>query len=165
MAHDDVVTNAGPLIYLSVLQRFDLLRRLFDRVYLSQAVLDEVAVQGAGLPGADETRAAVRNGWLYLTAVKNRLAVDALCDELDLGEAESIVLARELNVRRVLLDDGRARVKAQSMGLSVTGTIGVLLLARRSEIDVDLRHDLDVLIQSNFRLSRELYDRVISAAI
>lgn len=162
MAFGNVVTNTGPLIYLSVLQKFDLLKHLFDRVYIPQAVFEEVAVQGAGLPGADETRAAVEAGWLQCTAVQSRIAVDALVDELDLGEAEAIVLARDLNIRRVLLDDGLARAKAQAMGLGVTGTIGVLLLAKQQGIAVDLRHDLDVLIQSNFRLSRELYERLIS---
>jgi hypothetical protein len=162
MIHGEVVTNTGPLIYLAVLQRFDLLKQLFDRVHISQAVFEEVAVQGAGLPGADETDAAVRSGWLQLAEVQNRIAVDALLDELDLGEAEAIVLARERNIGRVLLDDGLARAKAQSMGLDVTGTIGVLLLAQRSGIDVNLKHDLDVLIRSNFRLSRDLYDRLTS---
>lgn len=162
MAYGEVVTNAGPLIYLSVLQRFELLKRLFDRVDIPEAVFNEVAVQGVGLPGADETRAAVRSGWLHLTQVQNRIAVDALLNELDLGEVEAIVLTRELNLQRVLLDDGLARAKAQSMGLRVTGTIGILMLAKQSGIDVDLKHDLDVLIRSNFRLSRDLYDRVIA---
>lgn len=164
MTYGKVVTNAGPLIYLSLLQRLDLLRQLFAHVYIPQAVFDEVAVQGVGLPGADETRAAVDVGWLQLTTVQNRIAVDALLQELDLGEAEAIVLARELDIRRVLLDDGLARAKAQSMGLNVTGTIGVLLLAKQSGMTVDLKHDLDVLLRSNFRLSRGLYDRIVSAA-
>ncbi len=157
-----IVTNAGPLIYLSVLNRFTLLQQLFATVWLPQAVYQEVIVHGQGLPGTQETRDAVEAGWLKPTAVKNRIAVDALLNELDLGEAEAIVLARELEIDRVLLDDGAARTRARLMGLGVSGTIGVLLLARRTGLALDLRHDLDVLIEHNFRLSRQVYDALVA---
>jgi len=51
----DVVINAGPLIYLAVLDRFDFLQKLFGQVYGPQAVYKEVVLQGAGQPGANET--------------------------------------------------------------------------------------------------------------
>jgi len=159
----DVVINAGPLIYLAVLDRFDFLQKLFGQVYVPQAVYQEVVLQGAGQPGANETCVAVNDGWLKLLSVQSRIAVDALLDQLDLGEAEAIVLARELDVRRVLLDDGAARAKARQMGLTVTGTIGVLLLAKQAGIDFDFKHDLDVLIRNNFRLARSLYDELTTA--
>jgi uncharacterized protein len=104
------------------------LKDLFGEVYLLEAVYREVVVEGAGQPGAAETQTAVTQGWLQQIAVRDRIAVDALLDELHLGEAEAIVLARELSVGRVLLDDRAARTRARLMGLTVTGTIGILLL-------------------------------------
>jgi len=159
-----VVTNAGPLIYLAILGRFDLLRGLFGGIYLPRAVYHEVVIQGIGQPGADETREGVSDGSLRLVDVQNRIAVDALLGELDLGEAETIVLARELNLGWVLLDDGAARARARLMGLGVTGTIGVLLLARRAGIEIDLQHDLGLLIAHNFRLARDLYDMLTTGS-
>jgi predicted nucleic acid-binding protein len=158
LASSKVVANASPLIYLSVLNRFHLLKDLFGEVYLSEAVYREVVVEGAGQPGAAETQTAVTQGWLQQIAVRDRIAVDALLDELHLGEAEAIVLARELSVGRVLLDDRAARTKARLMGLTVTGTIGILILAKKAGVEIDLRRALDILIQQNFRISLDLYD-------
>lgn len=157
-----VVTDSGPLIYLAVLGCFVTLRDLFGRVYLPETVYREVVLQGAGEPGADETRAAVAEGWLVRVAVENATAVDALLGELDEGEAEAIVLARELNADLVLLDDGAARAKARLMSLRTTGTIGVLLLARDAGMDVDLRRSLDTLVVQGFWLSRELYEQLVA---
>jgi hypothetical protein len=58
------------------------------------------------------------------------------------------------------MDDRSGRAKARLMGLKVTGTIGVLLLARSSGFDVDLKHDLDILLEHNFRISNELYEQL-----
>jgi len=162
MSGPDAVTDAGPLIYLAVLGRFSLLRDIFGRIYLPMAVYEEVVVRGAGLPGAYETRQAVEMGWLQRAQVRNRIPVDALLSELDIGEAEAIVLARELGVKRILVDDSAARTRARLMGLSVTGTIGVLLLARQGGVGVDLKQDLDVLIQHSFHISRRLYELLVS---
>jgi predicted nucleic acid-binding protein len=49
-----------------------------------------------------------------------------------------------LGLRWILINDRSGRAKARLMGLSVTGTIGVVLLVRSSGIDVDLKHDLDL---------------------
>jgi len=65
-------TNAGPLIYLSVLGRLPLLRELFAEVLLPDAVYEEVVLQGHGLPGANESKAAVEAGWLRRVAVQDR---------------------------------------------------------------------------------------------
>lgn len=73
-----VVTNTSPLIYLAILNRFQLLRELFDEVSLPEAVYHEVAVHESGQPGVTETRAAIEEGWLRRIAVRDRVAVDSL---------------------------------------------------------------------------------------
>ncbi|MCB0070292.1 MAG: DUF3368 domain-containing protein [Caldilineaceae bacterium] len=161
MSPVDVVSNTSPLIYLALLNRFALLKQLFGVVYVPDAVVKEVTVRGSGQPGADETDAALEAGWMKSIAVQNRIAVDGLLDELHLGEAEAIVLARELNIQRILLDDRAARRKAAIMALSPTGTIGVLLLGKARGELIDIRHDLDRLIAENFRISPRLYAELV----
>ena len=161
MAPIKAATNAGPLIYLAILGHHNLLRQCYDRVLIPQAVYQEVVVQGAGRPGADETFTATANGQYEVVSVTNRIAVEALLDELHLGEAEVIVLARELGVSRVLLDDGAARRKAKAMGLEVIGTIGILLLAREAGLPINLKRDLDLLVQNGFRISSDVYHVLI----
>ncbi len=88
------VSNTTPLIGLATIQRFDLLRDLFGEIFIPQAVYDEAVVKGREEGGA---RQEVSNAtWIRLVRVKDRRAVEVLLDEMDLGEAETIVLAREL---------------------------------------------------------------------
>jgi predicted nucleic acid-binding protein len=66
-----VVSNAGPLIVLAKIGRFDLLQSIFGRLIIPQAVYDEVAIAGAGRPGADETRQAC-DAWIEIMPIHLR---------------------------------------------------------------------------------------------
>ena len=160
MQRVSVVVNASPLIYLSVLDHLALLWRVFDDVYIPQAVYTEVVELGQGLPGSQETARAVSNGFIHVRSVSDRLAVDALLSDLDWGESEVIVLAREMELQHVVLDDRMARLRAVQMGLNVTGTIGILLLARKMGMEVDVKRALQVLQEHNFRISERLYRKI-----
>jgi predicted nucleic acid-binding protein len=160
MVLQKAVTNAGPLIYLALLGRFSLLQQVVKELYIPEAVFNEVVLQGAGQPGANETREAVERGWLMRSSVQNRIAVEALLSGLDLGEAEVIISARENGIGQVLLDDRAARAIAKGMGLSVIGTIGILLFAKELGIEIDMKQDLDLLMQHNFRISSDLYQKL-----
>jgi uncharacterized protein len=50
--------------------------------------------------------------------------------ELDKGEAEVIILAKEQNIKKVLIDEKIARQQAKILGLEVIGTLGLLLKAK-----------------------------------
>jgi uncharacterized protein len=99
-----VVSNTTPLIGLATIGRFALLQQLFTTIYIPQAVFNEATVTGRRKGGAREDITAA--DWIKTVLVQDRLAVDVLLDELDLGEAEAIVLARKLNADWVLMADG-----------------------------------------------------------
>ncbi len=82
-----VVSNASPLINLARIDQLDLLPRLYGELLIPEAVWEEVVVEGAGQPGADEIKAAT---WIKVQAVANRSLVQALRQELDPGEAEAL---------------------------------------------------------------------------
>jgi predicted nucleic acid-binding protein len=52
-----------------------------------------------------------------------------LAQLLNVGEAEAISLARQLGADWLLTDDAAARLLAQSLGLEVHGSLGVVLWA------------------------------------
>jgi len=56
--------------------------------------------------------------------------VQRLCAELDLGEAEAIILAGELSADYLLMDETLGRKVAIREGLRVIGLLGVLLEAK-----------------------------------
>ena len=55
-----VVTDSSPLVILSKIDCFDVLKELFSHLYISVEVHDEVVVAGTGLPGAAEVAYAER---------------------------------------------------------------------------------------------------------
>lgn len=98
-----VVSNTTPLIGLASIQRFGLLQQLFGKIYIAQAVYDETVVNGQEVGGAKQEVSTAT--WIETVKVKDQLAVEVLLDELDLGETETIVLAREMSADWVLMDE------------------------------------------------------------
>lgn len=119
-----VVPDAGPLIFLGGAGRLSLLHLMYTRVVVPRVVFDEVVTAGAGLSGSVEVGAA---GWIEVVDVAPDPALRAL---LDAGEAAAIPLAARLGAT-LLCDDGDAREVARTLGLSVIGTLGVLVMAKR----------------------------------
>jgi len=88
------VVDASPLIFLAKLERLDLLRQAAGSVCLPQAVADEIRAKP---DMATQLLEQALQTWIEVRVVDNRMAVDLLLAELDLGEAEVIVLAKILN--------------------------------------------------------------------
>jgi hypothetical protein len=92
--------------------------------------------------------------------VKNRMAVETLSLSLDKGEAEAIVLSKEKD-SLLIIDDGAGRKTAELLGVKITGTVGVLLLASMDG-RLNLRKTMDELKSVGFRLSETQYKRILS---
>ena len=157
MASSVVVSNTTPLIALAWLEQLDLLPALFEKVHIPQAVRDEVH-HNPDAVGASELSAAP---WLVVRPITNTLAVELLLDQLDLGESEAIVLARELKAELLLMDERRGRRRALQSGLTVVGTLGILIQARQRGLVGPLRPLLDQLRQLPFHMSESLYTEVL----
>ena len=155
-----IVCDSGPLIALAKIERFDLLKSLFGRIYISERVWAEVVLKGRGKPGAQETEEAIHL-WIEKRDVQDRFAVEILLADLGMGEAETIVLAKELNADILLLDDWDARLKAQKAGLTVKGTVGVLIMGYDTGYIVDLKTELDNLRKRGFWLTEDVYQSIL----
>jgi uncharacterized protein len=151
------VSNSTPLIALAKINQLNLLKDYFGEVYIPEEVYDEVVRRGGNLAGAPEVASS---DWIKVEQVKNTVAVDVLCISLDRGEAEAIVLSKEKNAL-LIIDDGDGRRTAEHMGLKITGTIGILLLASQ-ERNLDLKMAMDSLRVVGFRLGDREYDRILS---
>ncbi len=151
-----VISDSTPLIALSRINKLSLLKEYFGEVYIPQEVYEEVVTRGGNLFGAEEVASAE---WIKVENVKNRIAVDALSIALDKGEAEAIVLASEKD-GMLILDEGDGRRTAESLGLKITGTVGLLLLAA-ADGKLEFKKALDELIAVGFRLSEKEYKRLL----
>ena len=80
---------------------------------------------------------------------------------MDDGEASVIALAIELGCRLVVIDERRGRQVARLMGLEVTGTVGVLLRAKRQGMLPAVKPCLEAMRSRGVWLS----DRLIAFAL
>jgi len=153
MANTRIVCNAGPLISLARIDRLDILPALYDEIVVSPAVHREITNDDS-LPGA---RALAEADWLKLVEVRDRGALEHLSSSLDAGEAETLALARELR-STAAIDEKRGRRFAEELGISQTGTVGILLTAKRRGLIPFVRPLLDQLTEKGVRLSARLYE-------
>jgi predicted nucleic acid-binding protein len=156
-----VISNSSPLINFAAIGRFTLLRELYGALVIPEAVYHEVVVAGRGQPGATEVEQA---GWITRTAVSNPTAVAAL-HELDRGEAEAVALAVENPNALLILDERRGRLAARNLGVTLIGTLGVLLVAKRKGLLATLTPELEKLqTQVGFRVRADLKAKVLQEA-
>lgn len=119
-----VVADAGPLIALAILDLLALLGRLFEQVQVPHVVLAECTARPE-LADARPIEASVAAG-LLLPCDAN--PIDA--PGLDAGERAAIGRALEIEAG-LLADDLAARQHALALGLTVIGTLGVLVRSKR----------------------------------
>lgn len=159
-----VVSNTSPVLNLAIIGRLDLLQLQFDKVWLPQAVTDELRIE-EDLPGSVAVRAARQAGWLLTERVRDQVRVAILRRDLDGGEAEAIALALQKHADWLLLDERDARRVAKSLGLKVTGVLGILLKARLAGQLPSLRGAMDQLRDlADFRIGAALYTELLQAA-
>lgn len=157
-----VVSDTSAIINLAAVEQLDLLRQLYGKIAIPQAVYHEIAVVGAGQPGATEVQTLE---WIETKQVANDALATALQMELDVGEAEAIALAVELKADLLLLDERRGRVVASRLGLKFIGLLGVLIEAKDREFIPAIKPILDDLItKAGFWISDRLYARVLQTA-
>ena len=123
-----VVSDTTPLISLLKTGRLDILEKMFGEVRIPDAVFEELTSN----PRYSDEAAAIRSyPYIDIISVSDTDAVEQVSreDGLDLGESEAIVLTQEISADLLLMDEARGRDVARSMGLRITGTIGILLLS------------------------------------
>lgn len=157
-----VVSDTTPLIGLASIGKLDILRELFEEVYIPQAVYDETVTHGRTEGGAKHE---VDNAdWIHVAQVQGRLAVNVLLDEMDLGEVETIVLAGEMKADWVLMDEKKGRRKLAQLNIPKIGTVGVLLKARQIDLISNLKIEIERLQKTGFSISQTVVDEVLRMA-
>jgi predicted nucleic acid-binding protein len=151
-----VVSNTTPIISLLKLNRLDLLRELYEEIYIPNAVFDEI--EAGKSTGFYRDLSGIH--WIKIVEIKDKNSVRYFLD-LDDGEAEAIVLATELNADLIILDEKLGRFHAKHAKLKVTGTLGILLKAKSEKLIDRLKPLLDELIEKDVWISEKLKNEML----
>jgi uncharacterized protein len=157
-----IISNTSPILNLAIVDQLELLHQQFGKVLIPNAVVDELKIN-ENRPGSQAIREAISSGWIQTQEVSNESLAQLLKQTLDRGEAEAIALAIEMKADWTLLDEREGRKVAKSLGLKVTGILGILLRAKEQGEIESLPSIIDDLInKAGFRIAPELLAQILT---
>jgi predicted nucleic acid-binding protein len=117
------------------------------------------------LQAKETIHSAIADGWIQVETLKDGTLVNVLGTSLDAGEAEAIALAKGIAANLLVMDESAGRAVARNLDLEVTGTLGVLLKAKRAGQLPSLRDEMDRLVKvAGFFVSARVRQFFVEAA-
>ena len=148
-----VVSDTSPLTALLTIGAAKILPDLFGEVIIPEAVRNELLRGHPTLPP-----------WIKVVAVANHSKAGEYARIVDLGEAEAIELAKELDADQLLMVERKGRRLAVREGVPVIGLIGVVLLALRRQLIPSAMAWIDRLEQeAGIYLAREIKEAALAS--
>ncbi|MCD6212845.1 MAG: hypothetical protein J7J02_07685 [Sulfurovum sp.] len=113
-----IVSDSTTIITLLNIERIDILKNLFDEVYIPAKVYNEIVVEESIILGAS---------FFIKKEIGDKALYELLSRSLDAGECEAIVLAKEMKLS-LIIDEKKGRKIASNLGINIMGFLGLLLL-------------------------------------
>ena len=154
---EPAVVNASPLIFLAGVGLTELIQVAGTPVLIPKTVLEEIERFGP----ADPTSSALKKmDWLV---VADSGPPPPLIERWDLGAGETSVLtlAYAHPGTTAVLDDLAARRCANSLGIPVRGTLGLVLIAKQRQILPKARPVLEQMRFAGMYLSDSVMNRAL----
>ena len=145
-----IISDTSCLVLLEKISELDILRKLFGQVIITAEIQLEY---GKPLPD-----------WTIVINPKDDHYKKLLQATLDKGEASAIALAVESGDCLLILDDRKARNVAAELKLTFTGTLGVLLDAKRKGYLPSVKEVMEKIRATDFRLSQEAERKILKLA-
>ncbi len=133
----EIVINTGPtLALIAGLGNMEILQSVYEKVVVPYEVCQELNSGGATGFGIKEFNEAS----FLIKIEKPSIIQPYLKNTLDLGEASVIQTAIDKNISTVCIDESLGRRVARLSGLSITGSLGIIIYAKRNgKISLPLR--------------------------
>ena len=152
-----VVANTTPLIALADIGKLDLLHQIYNEIYIPRAVQEEIISEPA--------KTLVSNSdWIKVIDIQNESQKSTFSTRLHSGEIEVILLSQEQNADLLIMDDNAAKKTAKFLGLSVTGTLGVIIKAKQEGLIDSVKEIIDQLLLDGLFMDDRLINRVLESA-
>ena len=156
-----VVVNTTPLIALSHVGQLDVLKRLYGEIIIPEAVYRELSIKTESI-----CKKAVDNSleWIRIKSINNEMAKAMYKTQLHDGEVEVMILSKEIAADVVIIDDANAKKHAKYLGLPVTGTLGVLIKAKREGYINELKPIFSQMVENDIYISQSLMESCLKQA-
>ena len=140
--HKAIISDTSCLILLEKIGELELLNKLFGRIIITNEIAAEFRMS---LPS-----------WFDLRQPSDKNYQSIIEASLDKGEASAIALAVELQDCLLIIDDMKGRNFARQLGLTIIGTIGIIVDAKLTGVIPSVKPLLMKIRQTNFRISDKL---------
>lgn len=154
-----IVSDTSPISNLILIQRLDILQKLFSEIIVPPAVDAEIQALRQFDKDLGEYENAV---WIKIIEPHNLEKVQMLQSDLGTGEAQAITLALEINCDLLLMDERIGTNIARKEGLKTIGLVGVLIEAKQRGVVNNVKEILDDLnSQAGFWLGETLRNQIL----
>ena len=154
-----IISNTTPVLSWLKIDKLSLLKEIYGKIIIPTAVYNEIE-KGKEKPYYQDLKLI---DWIKIQDIQNPSSRDYFLD-LDDGEAEVIILAKEQNADLIIMDEILGRRIAKQLNLKITGTIGVLLRAKENGHIKSLKDLLSELIEKGTWLNPKLISKVLKLA-
>jgi predicted nucleic acid-binding protein len=149
-----VVADASPLNYLIQISCEELLEKLYGRVFVPKAVIEELAhVRAPSVVASWLSRMPV---WIEVRSVT--VSEDVSLRRLGPGERAAITLAEEIRADLLLIDERDGRSEAKKRGILTIGTLGILLAAGKKGLTNPQKALERLIAETTFRAGAEVIE-------
>ena len=149
-----IVSNASPLIVLLKINKLSILKELFGKIIIPEAVYKEITAKEPDKLIFDKT------GWIKTRSVTNIEMTTLLEKLVNTGEAEAIVLAKELKIT-LLIDDAKARKHAKLLNIELIGTLGLLKIAKKNGLVQSVRKVIEDMLAEGYYIEDKLVRKIL----
>lgn len=152
------VSNTTPIVSFSSIGKIEILKDIFHEIIIPQAVYNEIKAKRSF--GYDE----VDLDFIKVQAIKNKDSNLNIQNRLDLGEAETIILSKEINADNTIIDENIGYAIAKEEGLNVVRTLSILLRAKEKNIITEVKPCIDEMIIKGRWYSNRVYEAFLKRA-
>ncbi len=132
MKNDLVIADTGPIISLAIIDKLPILNHLFNDIKIPRAVINELIHDTS-----KKEHQTIKH--FFANKVCSIKGMNDLTFTMDYGEAEAVILYRELDADILLIDDSKARKIAENFDINCIGTLGILMKAKEKGVITELR--------------------------
>jgi len=150
-----IIADAGPIFSLAIVDKLELLSKLFDQINIPRAVWEEITRQ-------KNTKFHKKIVDFFHDRVIDIQGFNELTFIMDYGESEAVILYKELEANYLLIDDKKARRIAENYDMKCIGTIGLLSIAKEKGFIENLRPLFQDFLKNKRYYALDILNKILS---